>query len=1092
MVAGLQAMASRPLAPGRVMVPTKALCFRPARLGAQAPMPFIIRSTSHVTRRPRIAICRADAAVGENPFTQPRPVQGLPATLFGLPVAGVYALGAALAAALGFGGWSLAARLLPESLRSVGRLVAAAIGAALAAAVTSRLLTLRRSAAVAQLHNLLVSLPRASDLTRDQVAALEAQAGAPLAAIDPEAVKSLYGTFIEATIPAGDAPLRGDEHTRISAFKQTLGLDDEAAGPVHVDVGRRILRGRLEAGSRREDVEARKAFQKLIYVSYLVFAERSYLTPWARAFGLTDAQVYVARRDNARALFQAALAARGGVLVPTQEALTSLREVKESVRLADEEAEGVVREAARATLQGFFDRALSVVKRRARQRDLAEAVAELRGAVEFNRALARLAGAPGVVPGVGPTSVAGSEWAAAEGRGRDLRDLFRTFVEEGLARDGAYGAAETRDAADLRSALGLGPKEAAGVEEEVKERVYRRRLREEVTSGRLDAAPSPAAVLGDLVERVGFDPSAAAALHAGLYRQKLAALLEKRALSDADAGELDRLQRLLCVPAADRDALHAELAGGIYSQTLDKALAAGAEGFGLRERGAVRDARRDLRLDPSIARRLLAAAGRRHLLQFITNARKTKSRVDGAKELKRMVLFSSVVLAPLVDDLRSPEERTAAREAEERERRVQEMVAKMQRDKAEEARRQAAAAGGEKKAEEGVVDVEAAEVKTPGDEPEKAAEAGKEEAAAAEKAEPVAAEATESTADGAPSSLKKAQAAADSRKAGEKVGDQIVYAQKDITLADDLDLRDRLDVYRNFLLYCMTGDVSSGPMGVTMVIERDESEFARLAQLGDVLGLTQVEVATVHSDLAEQAFKSQVQQVMGEGALTPDRLAGLEAVRQRMGLPKETADKVLKGFQNQKLIAGMQAAKAQGQLTLPFLLELKEAGVDVASLTSADLRLQLYRQEAIARLTDGTGEFATDRIVEELPAALGIEVGKARKLVQELARDRRRTTLVQAVSFLRQKKYDDTVKALNNLLAVEKAAPSDAPLSWSPAEELADLYSLYVSKESAEEKRAGVQACLGLADGDAAGLRAVVEAGNFKLGQETESEAAFF
>lgn len=80
-----------------------------------------------------------------------------------------------------------------------------------------------------------------------------------------------------------------------------------------------------------------------------------------------------------------------------------------------------------------------------------------------------------------------------------------------------------------------------------------------------------------------------------------------------------------------------------------------------------------------------------------------------------------------------------------------------------------------------------------------------------------------------------------------------------------------------------------------------------------MLGLTQVEVATVHSDLAEQAFKSQVQQVMGEGALTPDRLAGLEAVRQRMGLPKETADKVLKGFQNQKLIAGMQVGSPGGR-----------------------------------------------------------------------------------------------------------------------------------------------------------------------------------
>jgi len=40
-------------------------------------------------------------------------------------------------------------------------------------------------------------------------------------------------------------------------------------------------------------------------------------------------------------------------------------------------------------------------------------------------------------------------------------------------------------------------------------------------------------------------------------------------------------------------------------------------------------------------------------------------------------------------------------------------------------------------------------------------------------------------------------------------------SQKDITLREDLDARDRLDIYRNFLLYCMSGDVVALPMGST-------------------------------------------------------------------------------------------------------------------------------------------------------------------------------------------------------------------------------------------------------------------------------------
>ena len=46
-----------------------------------------------------------------------------------------------------------------------------------------------------------------------------------------------------------------------------------------------------------------------------------------------------------------------------------------------------------------------------------------------------------------------------------------------------------------------------------------------------------------------------------------------------------------------------------------------------------------------------------------------------------------------------------------------------------------------------------------------------------------------------------------------------------------------------------------------VVVERDSSEFARLSQLGDILGLNPMEINSVHTGLAEQAYRSQVQQV---------------------------------------------------------------------------------------------------------------------------------------------------------------------------------------------------------------------------------------
>lgn len=75
-------------------------------------------------------------------------------------------------------------------------------------------------------------------------------------------------------------------------------------------------------------------------------------------------------------------------------------------------------------------------------------------------------------------------------------------------------------------------------------------------------------------------------------------------------------------------------------------------------------------------------------------------------------------------------------------------------------------------------------------------------------------------------------------------------------------------------------------------------------------------------------------------------------------------------------------------------------------------------------LSDGTGNFDEQRLLQQLPKDLHLTEKKAQKAVEEQAKDRKRTTLVQAVSYLRQRKLDDTVKALNNLVACNKVRRS--------------------------------------------------------------------
>ena len=81
-------------------------------------------------------------------------------------------------------------------------------------------------------------------------------------------------------------------------------------------------------------------------------------------------------------------------------------------------------------------------------------------------------------------------------------------------------------------------------------------------------------------------------------------------------------------------------------------MAAGIDRFSFADRDNVKGAMKDLRLGNALAKELLDACSRKTFQGFITRSRSQSNRLEAAKELKRLVYFSNIVVAALLDDVK--------------------------------------------------------------------------------------------------------------------------------------------------------------------------------------------------------------------------------------------------------------------------------------------------------------------------------------------------------------------------------------------------------------------------------------------------------
>lgn len=102
--------------------------------------------------------------------------------------------------------------------------------------------------------------------------------------------------------------------------------------------------------------------------------------------------------------------------------------------------------------------------------NLASCLQALREALDFNNQLERLSQQPNMPKGLARANVYGGKYKEGD---KDLRELFRVFVEESLRSEGRFTEQLEQDVSALQQMLGLGQKEASSLRDELSSKIYR-------------------------------------------------------------------------------------------------------------------------------------------------------------------------------------------------------------------------------------------------------------------------------------------------------------------------------------------------------------------------------------------------------------------------------------------------------------------------------------------------------------------------------------------------------------------------------------------------------------------------------------------
>merc|ERR1712216_152556 len=185
--------------------------------------------------------------------------------------------------------------LIGRRFGSTGRLVSAGMAGTVGVATTFALKERRDNSALSKVKAKISSMEDPSKIDPEYMQYVSNEFGVNIPVKFNEQLRSIYDSYVSNILPM-DKLLTGDEVDSIKRFKKSLGIRDEDAADVHIEIGRRINRLKSEAGCKTNTAKATKLLHRFIYVSTQVFGDLAFLLHWKRHLGISDAQMFIAKK----------------------------------------------------------------------------------------------------------------------------------------------------------------------------------------------------------------------------------------------------------------------------------------------------------------------------------------------------------------------------------------------------------------------------------------------------------------------------------------------------------------------------------------------------------------------------------------------------------------------------------------------------------------------------------------------------------------------------------------------------------------------------------------------------------------------------
>lgn len=133
------------------------------------------------------------------------------------------------------------------------------------------------------------------------------------------------------------------------------------------------------------------------------------------------------------------------------------------------------------------------------------------------------------------------------------------------------------------------------------------------------------------------------------------------------------------------------------------------------------------------------------------------------------------------------------------------------------------------------------------------------------------------------------------KKARQNKGSFGKQSQTVIDLKNDLPEEDRQEIYKKYLLYCLSAEVTRNPCGAEHNSKTNEYEYFSLSQLGGILALTDKAIVEAHKTVAEHQFWQDAEVILTDPSTSPEKkVASLNELQTKVGLPFEYSEQIAK------------------------------------------------------------------------------------------------------------------------------------------------------------------------------------------------------